>query len=113
LHGKLNRLEKTLTDICNIRFQDIRHTYAGILLSIEECPVYVKERLGHSTIEVTVDIYGKLIPGSNRDAVNRLDELPSVPYTHPGKKEEPHLTEDTALLPHMVPNTGFIHSINL
>ena len=31
---------------------------------------------------VTVDIYGHLIPGSNRDAVNRLDRHPSAPYAH-------------------------------
>jgi hypothetical protein len=67
---------------------------------------YVKEQLGHSSIETTVDIYGHLIPSSNRDAVNRLDAQLSATYTQPAKKEEPHLIEDTALLQYMVPKAG-------
>jgi len=50
-----------------------RHTFASLLLSNGESPVYVKEQLGHSSINITVDIYGHLIPSSNRAAVNRLD----------------------------------------
>jgi integrase len=37
-----------------------------------ESLVYVKEQLGHSSIKVTVNIYGHWIPGTNRQAVNRL-----------------------------------------
>jgi hypothetical protein len=33
----------------------------------------VKEQMGHHSIEVIVDIYGYLVPGANRDAVDRLD----------------------------------------
>jgi len=60
----------------DIRIHDMRHTYASLLLSNGESPAYVKEQLGHSSIEITVDIYGHLIPGSNREAVNRLDSPP-------------------------------------
>jgi hypothetical protein len=35
--------------------------------------VYVKEQMGHSSIQVTVDIYGHLIPGANVSFVDRLD----------------------------------------
>jgi integrase len=35
--------------------------------------VYVKEQMGHSSIQVTVDLYGHLIPGGNKQAVDRLD----------------------------------------
>ena len=59
--------------IREMRLHDIRHTFASLLLSNGESPVYVKEQLGHSTIQMTVDIYGHLIPGSNRGAVNKLD----------------------------------------
>ena len=59
----------------NMRFHDIRHTYASILLSRGENPVYVKEQLGHSSIQMTVDIYGHLIPGGKRQAVNALDDF--------------------------------------
>ena len=34
----------------------------------------MKEQMGHSSINVTVDIYGHLVPGSNSQAVNRLDD---------------------------------------
>lgn len=54
---------------------DIRHTFASLLLNKGKSPVYVKERLGHSSIQMTVDIYGHLIPNSNRNAINSLDEL--------------------------------------
>jgi hypothetical protein len=38
--------------------------------------VYVKEQMGHSSIQVTVDTYGHLIPGANVSFVDKLDELP-------------------------------------
>jgi len=53
-----------------MRFHDIRHTFASLLLSNGESPVYVKEQLGHSSIKMTVDMYGHLIPSSKRGAVN-------------------------------------------
>ncbi|MCD6269842.1 MAG: tyrosine-type recombinase/integrase [Deltaproteobacteria bacterium] len=56
-----------------LRFHDIRHTFASLLLTNGESLAYVKEQLGHSSIQMTVDIYGHLIPGSNRKAVNRLE----------------------------------------
>jgi integrase len=39
-----------------------------------ESVAYVKEQLGHGSIQITVDTYGHLIPGANRGAVNRLDD---------------------------------------
>lgn len=54
-----------------------RHTFASLLLQQGESPVYVKEQCGHSSIKVTVDVYGKFIPGANRQAVNRLPSVDS------------------------------------
>lgn len=68
------------------RVHDVRHTYASLLLSNGESPVYVKEQLGHSSIKMTVDIYGHLIPSSNRQAVNQLDEI--TPELHPMRTQE-------------------------
>lgn len=54
------------TRIMVMRLHDIRHTFSILLLNNGESPVYVKEQLGHSSIKMTVDIYGHLIPGANR-----------------------------------------------
>jgi hypothetical protein len=60
-----------------LRFHDLRHTFASLLLQQGESPVYVKEQMGHSSIQVTVDLYGHLIPGGNKQAVDRLDSTQS------------------------------------
>ncbi len=58
-----------------IRFHDLRrHAFASLLLQQGESPVYVKQQMGHSSIQVTVDLYGHLTPGGNKQAVDRLDE---------------------------------------
>ena len=51
----------------------LRHSFASQLLSAGESPVYVKEMLGHSSIQTTVDIYGKWIQTERSVGVNRLD----------------------------------------
>ncbi len=56
------------------RIHDIRHTFASLLLQQGEPLNYVKEQLGHASIQTTVDVYGHIIPGSNRNAVNQLDD---------------------------------------
>jgi integrase len=56
------------------RCHDLRHTFASLLIQNGESLAYVKDQLGHSSIQVTVDIYGHLIPGANRAAVDRLDD---------------------------------------
>jgi integrase len=66
------------TGLREIRLHDIRHTFASLLLSDGASPVYVKEQLGHSSIQMTVEIYGHLIPSSHREMVNRLDSQPSA-----------------------------------
>ena len=50
-----------------------RHTFASLLIQQGESLAYVRDLMGHSSIQVTVDIYGHLVPGGNRDAVARLD----------------------------------------
>jgi hypothetical protein len=57
-----------------IRIHDLRHTSASLLLQQGESIVYVRDQLGHSSIQITVDTYGHLIPGANRAAVDGLDD---------------------------------------
>jgi hypothetical protein len=63
--------------IRKIRLHDLRHTFGSLLLQNGASIVYVKEQMGHSSIQVTVDIYGHLIPGANVSFVDRLDEMPA------------------------------------
>lgn len=51
-----------------------RHTFASLLLPQGESPVYVQSQLGHASINLTVDTYGRWLPMGNKAAVDRLDE---------------------------------------
>jgi len=62
----------TKAELRRVRFHDLRHTFASLLLQQGESPAYVKDQLGHHSIQITVDIYGHLVPGGNRRAVDRL-----------------------------------------
>lgn len=59
-----------------IRLHDLRHTFGSLLIQNGASVVYVKEQMGHSSIQVTVDTYGHLIPGANVSFVDKLDEMP-------------------------------------
>ena len=45
----------------------------SLLLQQGESPAYVQRQLGHASIQLTVDTYGKWLPMGNKAAVNRLD----------------------------------------
>jgi integrase len=61
-------------ELRHIRFHDLRHTFASLPIQNGESLAYVKDQLGHPSIQVTVDIYGHLIPGANRAALDRRDD---------------------------------------
>jgi integrase len=72
-----------------IRPHDLRHTYATHLL-LDGTPVaYVKEQLGHSSIQITVDLYAHAIPNANRDAVERLARIAAA--TPDGRERQQNL----------------------
>ncbi len=50
------------------------HAFASILIQNGESLAYVRDQLGHASIKLTVDTYGHLIPGANRQAVDKLDD---------------------------------------
>lgn len=58
-----------------IRFHDLRHTCATLLLSLGINPKVVQERLGHSQIGITLDTYSHVLPHLQEEASNRLDSL--------------------------------------
>lgn len=58
-----------------IRFHDLRHTYATILLSKGVPIKYVQEQLGHSSAKMTLDVYASYMPSVKFEALNILDNL--------------------------------------
>jgi integrase len=56
-----------------IRFHDLRHTFGSQLIQNGASLVYVRDQMGHSSIRVTADIYGHLLPSANVNLVDRLD----------------------------------------
>ena len=74
LYHRYFRPVLTKAGIRKIRLHDLRHTFGSLLIQNGASIVYVKEQMGHSSIQVTVDIYGHLIPGANVSFVDRLDE---------------------------------------
>lgn len=57
-----------------IRFHDLRHTHATMMLRQGEHPKVVSERLGHSSIAITIDKYSHVLKGMQGEAAARLDE---------------------------------------
>ena len=61
-----------------IRFHDLRHTSATILLSLGTNPKVVQELLGHSGIAVTMDVYSHVLPTMQQEAMSDMDKLLSA-----------------------------------
>jgi integrase len=58
--------------IAYVKPHDARHTFASLLIAAGEDPKRIQTYLGHSTISVTFDVYGHLLPGSEKESVDRL-----------------------------------------
>ena len=63
--------------IDKIRFHDLRHTYASLLLANGAPMKYVQHQLGHSSITMTMDLYTHLLPEVNDKCVNLLNSIVS------------------------------------
>jgi integrase len=69
-------------DLPNIRFHDLRHGCATVLISQGVHPRIVMEIMGHSQISVTMNTYGHVLPKTQREAARLLDQV----YTEPEKE---------------------------
>jgi integrase len=56
-----------------IRLHDLRHSHATHMLSAGVHPKIAQERLGHSSVSVTIDLYSHILPGMQAEAVSRVD----------------------------------------
>jgi integrase len=59
--------------IPNVRFHDLRHSHASQLLRAGVSPKVISERLGHSKVGFTLDIYGHILPGMEEEAAQKVD----------------------------------------
>ena len=58
-----------------IRFHDLRHTYASLLIAQGAHPKYIQVQLGHASIQTTLDRYGHLMPEMHEAEARKLDRL--------------------------------------
>lgn len=60
-------------DLKHIRFHDLRHINATIMLSLGISPKVAQERLGHSSYQITMDIYSHVLKKVEQEAADKLD----------------------------------------
>ena len=75
---KVNEVFERLTKkagLPRIRFHDLRHTHATLLLQQGIHPKIVSERLGHSNVSMTLDLYSHVIPSMQREAAETFDRI--------------------------------------
>ena len=63
------------TELPDIRFHDLRHTCASLLLAAGENMKVVQELLGHSRFSTTADTYAHTLPGQHRQAAETMDRI--------------------------------------
>jgi integrase len=61
-------------ELRRIRFHDLRHTFATLQIKNNQSLAYIRDQLGHSSIKVTVDLYGHIKPGDFESAADLLDD---------------------------------------
>lgn len=79
---QLNRELRSLLTIAGLpsmRFHDLRHTAASLLLGRDVNPKKVSEMLGHSTVAITLDTYSHVLPTMHREAARVMDDLLGKP----------------------------------
>ena len=62
------------TGLPQIRFHDLRHTCATLLLSKNVNPKVVSEMLGHATIAITLDTYSHVLPNMQSEAARTMED---------------------------------------
>lgn len=63
------------TGLKGIRLHDARHTHASLMLKQGIHPKIVQERLGHASIQITLDTYSHVVPGLQQAAANKFDDI--------------------------------------
>jgi integrase len=67
--------------LSHVRFHDLRHAHATLMLLQGVHPKIVSERLGHASVGITLDTYSHVLPSMQSEAVRAFDELFDSPST--------------------------------
>jgi integrase len=78
-----------------IRFHDLRHTYASLLIVQGAHPKYIQAQLGHASIRTTLDRYGYLMPEIRQAEARKLDRLFFGPRADPEAGSDGAVTPQT------------------
>jgi integrase len=62
-------------DLAPLRFHDLRHTYAALMVAAGAHPKLLQAQLGHTSINVTLNTYGHLFPDAFADVGDALDQI--------------------------------------
>lgn len=71
---KIFKKALTAAGLPRMRVHDLRHSAATILLSMNIHPKVVQELLGHSSINITMDLYSHILPSMQQDVITKLDD---------------------------------------
>src|SRR5437867_4593959 len=77
-----------------VRFHDLRHTYASLLIAQGAHPKYIQAQLGHASTQTTLDRYGHLMPDAHAAEAQKLDELVFGSPTAPPARRLPRYASD-------------------
>ena len=76
----------------NVRFHDLRHTFASLMLLRGAKPKVISEALGHASVAFTMDTYSHIIEGMQEDAMALLDDVLPVGKNGVSQKNNANLT---------------------
>jgi integrase len=80
------------------RFHDLRHTFGSLLIEAEAPLPYVRDQMGHSSIQITADKYVHLLSGRNVRFIDRLDPSntaqPNATQTQPDAHSRQEICEE-------------------
>ena len=93
--------------IAHWKVHTARHTFASMMLAENTAVSYVSKILGHSSIQMTVDIYCHLLPDRDKSTVNILDKNDNIDSRLvPLKQDNPTTSEDYRVIYDMVAMQG-------
>ena len=94
LSHAFNRIA-TRAGLEGVRFHDLRHTFASLMLLRGAKPKVISEALGHGSVAFTMDVYSHIIEGMQEDAMALLDEVLPVGVS---EKNNANLTPEVDIM---------------